>query len=42
MELREEVRTAAEQFEKVLREEIAALNTLVKDMPRVGLKRKKP
>ena len=42
VELREEVKAAAEQFRKVIREEIAALNTLVKDMPSVGIKRKKP
>ena len=42
VELREEVKAAAEQFEKVLREEIAALNTLVNDMPPIGIKRKKP
>jgi DNA repair exonuclease SbcCD ATPase subunit len=42
VELKEEVKVAAEEFEKVLREEIAALNSLVKDMPSVGIKKRKP
>ncbi len=42
VELKTEVTEAAEQFEKVVREEIAALNALVKDMPPVGFKKKKP
>lgn len=42
VELKEEVKEAAEQFRKVLNEEIAVLNALVKDMPPIGTKRKKP
>jgi hypothetical protein len=42
VELKAEVEAAVEQFEKVVREEIAALNMLVKDVPPVSVKSRKP
>lgn len=40
--LKEETATAVQAFEKVVNEEIAKLNALVKDLPRVHLGRRRP